>query len=95
MEGPVIRGEGPGQGALSQGNHEVHAPQEGNDVVDLQVKEGLLKQALVVVFDEDAAGSRAVWVSLGRVEVLDRTRQDRGQQGFRILKRVVWYYPDP
>uniref|UniRef100_A0AAY5F5U8 Uncharacterized protein n=1 Tax=Electrophorus electricus TaxID=8005 RepID=A0AAY5F5U8_ELEEL len=59
VEGPVVRGEGPGQCALAQRDDEVHTPQEGEDVVDLQVKEVPLEQAILVILDEHAAGRGA------------------------------------
>ncbi len=57
-EGPVIRTEGSGEGAVTQSDDEVHAPQERNHVIDLQVKEVPLEQTLLVIVNEDAARRR-------------------------------------
>lgn len=61
-EGPVVGGEGPGQRALPHGDDEVHTPEEGDRVVNLQVEHVLLEETFLVVVDEDAAGCRALWV---------------------------------
>uniref|UniRef100_A0A667X6L7 Uncharacterized protein n=1 Tax=Myripristis murdjan TaxID=586833 RepID=A0A667X6L7_9TELE len=55
---PVVGGKGSGQRALSQGDDKIGTPEERHHIVDLQVEEVPLKQALVVVFDEYAAGLR-------------------------------------
>lgn len=34
--GPVIRSEGPSEGALTQCNDKVHKPEQGKEVVDLE-----------------------------------------------------------
>lgn len=64
-EGPVVGGEGPRQRALPQSDDEVGAPQKSDGVVDLQVEEVPLEEALLVVIDEDAAGGRAAWIRRG------------------------------
>ncbi len=57
-EGPVVRTEGSGECTVTQSDDEVHAPQERNHVIDLQVKEVLLEQTLLVIVNEDAARRR-------------------------------------
>uniref|UniRef100_A0A673G5L1 Uncharacterized protein n=1 Tax=Sinocyclocheilus rhinocerous TaxID=307959 RepID=A0A673G5L1_9TELE len=57
-EGPVIRAEGSGERAVTQSDDEVHAPQERNHIIDLQVKEVPLEQTLLVIVNEDAACRR-------------------------------------
>uniref|UniRef100_A0AAY4DXP8 Uncharacterized protein n=1 Tax=Denticeps clupeoides TaxID=299321 RepID=A0AAY4DXP8_9TELE len=51
-----VHSESAGQRALAQRNDKVNAPQEGHNVVDLQVEEVPLVEALGVVVDEHAAG---------------------------------------
>lgn len=58
-EGPVVGGKGPRQRALSQGDDEVDAPEESHGIVELQVEEVPQEEALVVVLEEDAAGTGA------------------------------------
>lgn len=62
-EGPVVRGEGPRQRTLAQGDDEVDTPEKSHGVVDLQIEDVPLEETFVVVFDEDAAGWWAVRVS--------------------------------
>lgn len=52
--GPVVRGEGPGQGHLSQGRDEVGAPEEEEDVVELQADQVFVVGGLSAVEGEKA-----------------------------------------
>jgi len=66
--GPVVRGEGPGQGHLSQGRDEVCAPEEEEDVVELQADQVLVVGGLAAVEGEKALGVGALlFLGTGRV----------------------------
>uniref|UniRef100_A0AAY5KJ95 Uncharacterized protein n=1 Tax=Esox lucius TaxID=8010 RepID=A0AAY5KJ95_ESOLU len=58
LEGPVVGREGPGQGHLSQRRHEVGAPEEQEDVVELQHDEVLVVAGLPAVEGKQALGVR-------------------------------------
>ncbi|TNN33858.1 hypothetical protein EYF80_055981 [Liparis tanakae] len=60
LEGPVIRGEGPGQRDLAQGRHEVGAPEEEKDVVELEQDEVSVVERLPAVEGKQALGIRAL-----------------------------------
>lgn len=53
---PVVGRERPGKSALAQGNDKINTPEERHNVVELQVKQVPLEQALIVVFDENTPG---------------------------------------
>lgn len=76
-EGPVVRGERPSQGALSQGQHKVDTPEEGHHVVDLQVEQVPLQQALCVVLDKDAPRRRTELVGGGVEGLREIEKEER------------------
>uniref|UniRef100_H2RX44 Uncharacterized protein n=1 Tax=Takifugu rubripes TaxID=31033 RepID=H2RX44_TAKRU len=81
---PVVGRERPGEGALAQGNDKISTPEEGHHVVDLQVKQVPLEQALIIVFDENTPG---LWGSRGKTGYMEDsfwsgfTRRPRGPTG--------------
>jgi len=70
LVGPVVRGEGPRQGHLTQGRHEVGAPEEQEDVVELEHDQVLVVDALAAVERKQALGVRTLGRDVGRVEGL-------------------------
>uniref|UniRef100_A0A8C5CIH5 Uncharacterized protein n=1 Tax=Gadus morhua TaxID=8049 RepID=A0A8C5CIH5_GADMO len=56
LEGPVVRGEGPCQRHLPQRRHEVGAPEEEEEVVELQHDQVLVVERLAAVEREAALG---------------------------------------
>lgn len=60
VEGPVVRGESPGQRHLSQSDDEVSAPEEEEDVVELQGDQVLVVNRFSSVERKEALGVRAL-----------------------------------
>uniref|UniRef100_A0A671XP07 Uncharacterized protein n=1 Tax=Sparus aurata TaxID=8175 RepID=A0A671XP07_SPAAU len=54
LEGPVIRGESPRQSDLAQGCHKVGAPEEEEDVVELEQDEVLVVEGLPTIEGKQA-----------------------------------------
>uniref|UniRef100_A0A672G5G2 Uncharacterized protein n=1 Tax=Salarias fasciatus TaxID=181472 RepID=A0A672G5G2_SALFA len=71
-EGPVVGGEGAGQRHLPQRRHEVGAPQEEEDVVELQADQVLVVDGLAAVEGEQALGVGTLALHQAGGEVLNR-----------------------
>uniref|UniRef100_A0A671Y8P2 Uncharacterized protein n=1 Tax=Sparus aurata TaxID=8175 RepID=A0A671Y8P2_SPAAU len=59
-KGPVVRGEGPGQGHLSQSRDKVGTPEEEEDVVELQADQVFVVNGLSTVEGKKALRVRAL-----------------------------------
>ena len=74
-EGPVVGGEGAGQGHLPQGRDEVGAPEEEEDVVELQADQVLVVNCLSAVEGKKALGVRTLTsLHTGRVVLSTETK---------------------
>ena len=60
LKGPVVGGKGPGQGHLAKGNDEVHAPEEHEELVKLQVDGVLVAPVTHKVTEAGEAAQRRV-----------------------------------
>ena len=79
-EGPVVGGEGPGQRHLAQRRHEVGAPEEEEDVVELQADQVLVVRRLPAVERKQALRVRAVRLHGAGGEVLVEKTQGQDQE---------------
>uniref|UniRef100_A0A3Q3LZW6 Uncharacterized protein n=1 Tax=Mastacembelus armatus TaxID=205130 RepID=A0A3Q3LZW6_9TELE len=75
-KGPVVGGEGPGQGHLSQSRDEVGTPEEEEDVVELQAD-----QVFVVNCLSSVKGKQALGVGALRLHRTGREGEERVEQG--------------
>uniref|UniRef100_A0A8C3GA98 Uncharacterized protein n=1 Tax=Cyclopterus lumpus TaxID=8103 RepID=A0A8C3GA98_CYCLU len=79
-DGPVVRGKGPGQGHLSQSRDKVGAPEEEEDVVELQADQVFVVGGLSAVEGKKALGVGALhFLGTGRTLWLYREHRGRGE----------------
>lgn len=72
LEGPVIRGKGPRQSDLTQGRHKVGAPEEEEDIVELEQDEVFVVEGLPTVKRKQALSIRTLSRDVGGVECLEK-----------------------
>uniref|UniRef100_A0A8C7CWE1 Uncharacterized protein n=1 Tax=Oncorhynchus kisutch TaxID=8019 RepID=A0A8C7CWE1_ONCKI len=72
----LVGSEGPGQGALSQGDGKVDQPQEHQQVAQLQHKDVVVVEALAAVEGKGALGA---WAHHGHVGLTEHLGRDRGK----------------
>lgn len=68
--GPVIRGERPGDGALSQSNGEINQPEEDQQITELEDEDVAMVQALTPVKGKKALSTWTLLGDVGPVEAL-------------------------
>ena len=87
LEGPVIWSKGPRQSDLAQGRHKVGAPEEQEDVVELEQDEILVVEGLSAV---EGKQTLCIWTlssDVGCVECLVKERRSAPQGYWMICTR--------
>lgn len=83
-QGPVVGGEGPGQGDLAQRQHEVGQPEEHKGVEDLQAQQCAVVAGFTAVEGKLASGVRARVRFSGIEEGLREGHRDASRQDLCI-----------
>lgn len=76
FESPIIWGESPRHCDLAQGCHKVGTPEEQENVVELEEDEVFVVEGLPAVEGKQALCTRALGGNIGRVECLQKSKEE-------------------